>query len=208
MIGVTNNEHKADVRAYLGKTGNGKTRALLDDLHTLKPKRLIVWDYKHEYTATSFDRLGALCDHIRKNKLFEVAFRVDQVREEVRKNDFEIICNVAYALGDVCLVVEELQFVTEASRAPDAWKRVCTTGRKRGMVIMGTSQRPASMDKHFLGNCSHITCCGLGFDDDAVTVAKSLPGVTPQDLMDLRPGTAYHYGPGMEKAQIKTIFTP
>ena len=206
-ISVSDNQHKADVRAYLGKTGGGKTTALLHDINTLNPARMIVWDYKHEYKMQSFSCIDTLYDHVCENKTFQLSFHVDQLNRENRARDFDFICDLAYA-ARACLVVEELQFVTEASRAPDAWSRVCTTGRKVGMIVMGTSQRPARMDKDFLGNCSHITCCGLGYEDDAATVAKSLPGITPQQLMDLAPGQGVRRFPGMEKAEIKQIFKP
>ena len=57
-------------------------------------------------------------------------------------------------------------------------------GRGYGVEIFGLSQRPASVDKNFLGMCSRIHTRRLSLPADADTVAKAL-GVRPADVSAL-----------------------
>jgi len=72
------------------------------------------------------------------------------------------------------VLVEELSQVTMASWSPPAWRKLSTAGRHKGMKLIGTAQRPASIDKDFLGNCTEIRCYRVNYDNDAKVMADSL----------------------------------
>jgi hypothetical protein len=94
-----------------------------------------------------------------------------------RARQFDFLCRAAIAAGNLTLVVEELRFVTTPSRAPMGWAQVCLTGRHAGLTVFGASQRPASIDKDFLGNCSKVRTGRLTYPEDvkAVSAAARIP---------------------------------
>ena len=57
-------------------------------------------------------------------------------------------------------------------------------GRAYGCEVFGLSQRPASMDKDFLSNCTVIRTGRLAYSEDAVAVGKSL-NVKPDEVLAL-----------------------
>lgn len=166
-----------------GASGSGKslyTKALVRE-----ETRLIVFDSMDEYAgmpkaATARDLLA----HIQK-KQFRVAF-VPRADDKKRAQAFALVCNLAFTLGDCCLVVEELKFVTSPSWSPMEWGRITSQGRHKQLRVRGTSQRPASVDKDFIGNCTRVRTGRLGYLDDAKYMAKALM-VPESDLMALRP---------------------
>jgi hypothetical protein len=82
------------------------------------------------------------------------------------------------------VVVEELRFVTTPSRAPAGWASVTLRGRKRGLRIIGASQRPAQIDKDFLGQCTLIRCGALNYPADRAAVG-SVIGVAVEEIAAL-----------------------
>lgn len=85
------------------------------------------------------------------------------------------------------MVVEELRFVTTPSRAPEPWSLATMTGRDLDLRIIATSQRPASIDKDFLGNANTVWAGRMDYPEDAQAVAKRMRiGATEFDrLQDL-----------------------
>jgi hypothetical protein len=98
-----------------------------------------------------------------------------------------LFCRVALATGNLLFVVEELRFVTTPSRAPMGWAQVCLTGRHKGLKVIAASQRPASIDKDFLGNCTSIHVGRLVYPEDvrAVSRASNIPESDIGALMPL-----------------------
>ncbi len=105
--------------------------------------------------------------------MFSVVFRPSS-DESLRARQFDLFCGAALAAGSLTLVVEELRFVTTPSRAPLRWAEVTMTGRHRGLRVIGTSQRPASIDKDFLGNATLIHTGRLVYPEDIRAVAKAM----------------------------------
>lgn len=155
--------HAAEIVAVIGASGSGKSSWLKTDF--LKPakrrRRLLVWDFKREYlqsgtVTAAFDSMTPMVQAIQEApKGFSLAFLPD-FEPKRRARQFDRFCRLAYALGDMCMVVEELSFVTTASYAPASWSMVTCTGRHEGLTVVGTSQRPAQVDKNFFGNCTLV----------------------------------------------------
>ncbi len=209
QVNVNNNIHKANVRAYFGRTGMGKTTKLLNDIAELKPTRLMVWDFKHEFDLDSTDSCDKLVSHLTSvyDKPFSKAFRPNQASQKHRLMQFGVFCDTAYEVakhgGPLMCVVEEIQMVSEPGYAIPEWEKLVSTGRQHGLIIMGTSQRPTGVDKTFLSNASHITSFGLTYEEDANRIAKTLPGVTAKELVELQPYQYFFFGDGMQKAELK-----
>lgn len=152
------------------------------------PRRLLLWDFKREWGGDypeGYERLAALVAALKGRHHFAVRFMPSFDQKE-RAAQFDLFCRLAYALGNLVLVVEELAFVTSPSYAPPAWALCTCTGRHERLSILATSQRPAQVDKHFLGNCSLVHCGRLGDRNDVAVMAAAL-AVTPAELAALRP---------------------
>jgi hypothetical protein len=100
------------------------------------------------------------------------------------KKQFDKFCRAVWSIGNCVLLVEELSRVTMASWAPIAWKNICTAGRHQGIEIIGVCQRPAQVDKEFLGNATEIRCYKVGFMADAKAMADVL-FMKPDDVLAL-----------------------
>lgn len=104
---------------------------------------------------------------------------------------FGAFCAAAYDLaprvGGLWVVVEELADVTTASHAPPAWARITRSGRHRGITLLAATQRPATVDKSFLGNASLIRCFRLNWRTDTRILAAVL-AVQESELIALKPG--------------------
>lgn len=184
-------QREAFVAAILGSTESGKSTYVKQTLARRIPPRLLVWDHKHEYRpgGDGCDHLGKLLPRIRSiERLGELAAALEAAGPrgkfaiafcpsgipEVRVDQFNAICAMALLAGDLLLVVEELKFVTRPTFAPPWWAELTGTGRDQGVRVIATSQRPAAIDKDFLGNCTLIHTGRLSFSDDVDVVAKNM----------------------------------
>jgi hypothetical protein len=183
--------NNANIIAVMGASGSGKSSFIKWTL--LKPaavrRRLLIWDFKREYDAwgESITSPLALVRAVRGRKTFQLCYQ-PPMDEKDRAKDFDLFCKVAYSLGNTTLLAEELAFVTSPSWAPPAWKMMTCTGRHEGMTVIGASQRPAQIDKDFLGNCTLIHAGRLA-SRDAKAVAMEMD-VTPQEIVNL---PKFHY---------------
>jgi hypothetical protein len=114
---------------------------------------------------------------------FHIVFR-PRLNRAIDSAQFDAVCRIALAARRVCVIVDELHTVTKPSWAPDGWSQLVMMGRAYGCEVFGLSQRPASMDKDFLSNCTLIRTGRLAYSEDAVAVGKSL-NVKPEEVLAL-----------------------
>lgn len=169
--------HKADIRAIMGASGTGKSHYTKGEL--AKANRALVWDMEDEYDNIPAVTLHQLPAALHQAKAGPFKLRIiPSADKDKRAAEFDLFCRCAMAVGKLLIVAEELRFVTEPSRAPAGWAAVNLRGRKRGLRIIGASQRPASIDKDFLSNATLIRCGALGFPADRSAVAAVM-GIDP-----------------------------
>lgn len=174
---------KADIRAVLGAPGTGKSHYTKAEI--AKAKRLMVWDLEDEYQELTALSLKELTHQLHQAGKGSFKFRyIPSTDEKKRQVEFDLFCRLAMAIGNVLLIVEELRFVTQPSRAPAGWAGITLRGRKRGVKVIGTSQRPASIDKDFLGSATLIRCGALNYPEDRKAVAMVM-GISPDDVAGL-----------------------
>lgn len=160
----------ADIRAVLGAPGTGKSHYTKAEMK--KAKRLVVWDLEDEY-----EDVEAVSLHQLPHRLHQAGkggFRVRVIPstdQDKRQIEFDLFCRTLMAIGNLLAVVEELRFVTQPSKAPAGWAGITLRGRKRGVKVIGTSQRPASIDKDFLGSATIIRTGALNYPADRKAVA-------------------------------------
>lgn len=188
---------KARIVAVLGASGMGKTHHVQNVLlPELKPDRLLIWDFKHEFDMTppTFSLLE-LASKMEAKK-WRLIYRPDRGTREFLQEQFELVCELAHEAKNMAIWIEELHFVTTPQRAPMPWAVLTCTGRAGGVVVIGCCQRPAHMDKDFIGNATDVIVFRLPLADDAAAVAKSLPGVTADEIMSLPEHTPIIYRNG------------
>lgn len=171
--------NNAHIIAVIGASGTGKSSFIKGEL-LRKPKRLLIWS-----PLEKTDNYAGFCGGV------VVAGKVSELVAQVKakakaivyvpvgsdsqvKKQFDMFCRIVWELEGATVLVEELSRVTMPSWAPPAWKNLSTAGRHQGLTIIGTSQRPAQIDKDFLGNCTEIRCYRVNYDADAKVMADAL----------------------------------
>ena len=176
-----NVNHRADIRAVMGASGTGKSHYTKAEL----AKRAVVWDMEDEYDDVPAVSLAQFPRALHAAQRGPVKLRVvPSADPELRAVQFDLFCRTCMEIGDLLVVAEELRFVTTPSRAPAGWASVNLRGRKRGLKVIGASQRPASIDKDFLSNATFIRCGALGFPADRQAVAAVM-GTDPEIIGQL-----------------------
>lgn len=163
------------VIAILGSTGSGKSTWLKRELLTPTPSRLMVWDYSPVNEYERFARYVSLGQLVRATgqAAFRVAFQAPH-NAAARAACFDLFCRAALRAGESVVVIEELRYVTTPSRSPDNFAALVMTGRKAGLTVIGTSQRPAHIDKDFLGNATQLHVGALGYDVDVDVMTREM----------------------------------
>ena len=182
---MSSRPNKPLIVAAFGARGTGKSAWTKQLIARLAPARLAVWDLMQEYTdLQAFDNLPAYIRALKAPR-FAVAFHPSRDDKE-RERQFDTWCRAMLAAGNLLAVVEELAFVTTPSRAPGPWREMTLLGRhqKHRLSIIGTSQRPASVDKDYIANADIAHCGRLAFPRDAEAVAQVL-GVRADELLRL-----------------------
>lgn len=178
------NANAAKVHVILGSTGCGKTHELRRRIERPRRRRTIIWspkepidNYAALYPGSVVVRSAAEVLRVvraagRKGE-FHVVFypRLNRAADEAQ---FGAVCKIAMAARDVTFIVDEAHTVTRPSWAPDGWSELVMMGRGYGAEIFALSQRPASMDKDVLGNCSSIRTGRLAYAEDAKAAARAL----------------------------------
>lgn len=179
-MAVTNKPH---IEAYVGTTGSGKGVSIKEKLDELGHLPLLIWDPRDEYqdyAPVNMDGFTRAAQQIRAGKCPKVRF-VHDGKSPIAEA-FATVCAVVFWAGNCVFLAEELSDVTTASLAPPEWKRIITQGRHQGLVVIGAAQRPALIDKTFLGNTTYIRCFSLRYDDDRKAMAKAMD--VPKDRID------------------------
>jgi len=186
---------KADITVVCGSSGSGKSAWVKKQIK-VKP-RVIVWDVDEEYTnEKGFEAVTSKRDLLRL-----VKSRKKGRFAYVPKNlgEFDFWCKVAFAWGNCTAIAEETADVTTPAKAPEGWGVLVRRGRKRGISIIGVSQRPAESDKTIIGNASLIHCGMLKRPQDRkymaleMDVDKSvLDSLKPLEWVEIKAGVQGH----------------
>ena len=173
---MSDNARRASLVARMGATGAGKSTDIRLALDADGGARRLIWDIKGEYL-----RYGVECRTVRELHRrvlkswagsFSLVFRpsFDAARGRLQ---FDWFCSLAYQLGGVLVVADELHRVMRAGWSPAGWSMLVSMGRARGVRIIASSQRPAEFDKGFWDQATVIRTGRLNGEASA----RSLAGV-------------------------------
>lgn len=181
--------NQANIIAVMGASGSGKSAWIKQQLRRGNPPRLLIWDPQDEFgdfgrpISDMRELIASVRGGIEENA-FRLVYRPGHSFSTYGKK-FDVFCELGYAVGDCCAVVDELGDVTEPSRAPDGWSVLSRKRRHRGLTLFGAAQRPANIDKDFIGNCSLVHCSRLSYETDIKVMANAL-GVAVNDVRDMQ----------------------
>lgn len=172
--------NKPRIEAYIGASGSGKGVSINRRLKELKAAghltRLLIWDPRDEYGvwAPRYSEFSSLLGAFKHAKGGPVRARFVPGPSVKLPDAFDFVCRLAFQAGALVFLAEELSDVTTASHAPASWRQVITQGRHKALHVLGAAQRPALIDKTFLGNCTYIRCFTLRYADDRRAMAKAI----------------------------------
>lgn len=169
---------RADVRAFIGATGSGKGIGIRQHIARDNPPRLLIFDPMHEYgdlarPVSSVSQALAAMKGVKWRIAWQPPDGIDYEGKPF-KAQFELFCRAAFSVGDLWLLVEELELVTRPTWAPPAWRNCTKRGRHQGLTVIGASQRPADCDKAFLSSCTYIRCHALREHGDRQRMAQAM----------------------------------
>jgi len=187
---MTRRRADAECIAILGARGSGKSTYFRQLLDERAPTRLGLWDTKREHGVPGTADLAEFIRRLRA-PAWRIAFFPTMTDAKRRAKEFELWCLAMYRAKHCFAGVEELAFVTTPTRSPQGWRTLSLLGRDENpeggnVTVAATSQRPASIDKDFIGNATLLHAGRLPYADDAKAVARTL-GVNAAELMQLAP---------------------
>ena len=172
--------------AVVAASGTGKGVWIKGKLTELQPARLAVWDFKNEYAEFAGSKPAATMSAVHATMRAAGADGPALVRyvprggsDKALRAEFEGFCELVYAWENCVYVAEELAMVTTPGWAPAAWRKMTTSGRHAQIHIIGATQRPALVDKTFLGNATMVHAGPMREAADRQAVARA---------MDIDPG--------------------
>jgi hypothetical protein len=180
----------ASLVANMGATGSGKSTGNHIALDADEGRRRLIWDFKGEYL-----RHGVECKtraELRARVLeswageFSLVFR-PSFDVKIGRAQLDYFCGVAYELGRVLVVADELHMVMASNvPAPPGWRRLVSLGRDHDVRLIAASQRPVDFDKSFWDQATVIRAGRLNGEASARTLAGFLM-VPWQDIVALSP---------------------
>ena len=118
----------------------------------------------------------------------------DEARETIAALVRALFAREREARTPFLLVAEEVhEYVPQQGkpdRAGEALLRVAKRGRKRGLGLLGVSQRPAAVDKEFVTQCDWLVFHRLTWENDTRVVGSILGEGAADQVTDLDAGEA------------------
>lgn len=170
--------NKARIIAVVGASGTGKGRYIKTELLPLFAAPVVVWsalERSDNYAAIlRVPATESLAEVIAAWRAGRSAVYVPPQNPKLIADAFSLFCRAAWCMTGAVVLVEELSRVTSPSYAPPAWRDLSTAGRHQGITLIGTAQRPAQVDKDFMGNATEIRCFRVNYENDARVMANVL----------------------------------
>jgi len=186
---------EAIVRAVAGLRGYGKSKHVLE-MTRLEPRVLFYDslgdDYKEGVVCRRLDVLEKLWLASYRGK-FRISYKpVDPIADLPR------ICELAYACGDMILVVDEIQLYFRGQWCSPELMKVITGGRHVGLGLIGVTQAPKHLGELLRSQAREWYVFAIREPDHVKYLAERLVGVDPRHILELRKWEYIHYVDGVE----------
>ena len=137
---------RSEIISVTGQRGCGKTHWVEHYLDNIS--RFLIYDTLSEYNvkAPRFRDPGKLVAHIQKHKNSEF---LNAIYDPLDDSTFPLFCRIALAVGNVHVLIEELDAFCSPYSAPIEFQRLIKYGRHYGIRLVGISRRPAEVNRLF-----------------------------------------------------------
>lgn len=142
---------------------------------------MIVFDPLGEYPGKIFYHLGELLRYARGRARFFAVYRPRDARAE-----FPWLARIAYEVGSLCLVAEEISWAISPAKMPPEIEILIRYGRHRDVELLGISRRPAEVNRDLTANANELYIFRTHeprdlkyFRDVIGSVADTLPNLPP-----------------------------
>lgn len=173
--------NSTDKFLMIGRSGCGKSY-LAKHLQRIYPRR-IIFDSLDEYNpsqfrkppivVTNFEGFANAISQVENEKKFIIIYKID-VTDDLAITYFNHSMEILYELGDVCVVIEEIQDYCSPYKIPPFLKKGMTSGRHRNMSFFMTTQRPSFIHGDIFSQATNTFCGNLIKKSDAQTMADLL----------------------------------
>ena len=194
-----------DIVTILGKRGSGKS-TLAWELAKLYP-RLVVFDILGEHDEGNFDyvvhgfhEFGETIVKTENKKDFKILYRFD-IESGAHDEEFNHALRVLYYRANVAILIEEVWNFCSKAYLPHWLKQAYLTGRHRGLAVLVTTQRPASLHKDILAQTNHFFSGTMFESNDVRYLSEFLGKDAAESLRTLPQYKFLHYVPG----QVSTV---
>lgn len=143
---------KNEVIFVSGQRGSGKSYWVK---HFIKGQgRYLLYDALGEYDgAPQFEDIEALfeyCESHTGEGFFEAIYN------PVEHEDFPLFCRIALALGNVYVIIEEIDLFSTPYITPPELAKLIKYGRHHGVNVLGVSRRPSEVSRLFTSQASRF----------------------------------------------------
>lgn len=142
---------KNEVTFVSGQRGSGKSYWVKHEIESLS--RYMVFDTMNEYEGRKIEDLEELADHCQSagDGFLEAVYDPSDPQAEL-----PWFCRIAYAVGNVCVIIEEVDVFADPYNMPEYLGQVVKRGRHRGVNLMAVSQRPAAVNRLLTSQASRF----------------------------------------------------
>jgi len=176
---------------FVGRRGSGKS---YQSSHNIKRcQRIFLWDPLGEHTwcpntLTSVRQVPAFFRWARQHSADQYAARLVVSGEMVA--EFNALCELVYAQGDLCFGVEEVPLLVSPSSAPWQFDKVIRLGRHQNVAVVWTAQRMAEVARRLTAATDQFVLFGQTEPRDLVALEERCGADVLRAVMDL---PKYHY---------------
>ncbi len=192
----------ASMTAIYGRRGTGKTTRVKELLKS--HRRVIAFDPIGEYVGDGFTACGWADLGKKMGRHWRTGFKLSyspqrgaaaEALHELCQYLFSVQGGYRPGAPQIVLVVEEMSLSFPVTRLPaNLWgmTEICERGRHVGIGVIGTTQRPATVNTIFRGNCEDTYVFALSWATDVEAVCSMIGRDQRQKLQLLKPHEFLH----------------
>lgn len=172
--------------------------------------RVFVFDVLNEYPTTegihvfSWKQFHTQMLKIlrEKTKTWKMVYHFDLENDD-NAAELNQALKILYAIGNMLIVVEEVQHFSTPQAMPHWLKNCLTQGAHRKLAMLFTTQHVGSLNKKVFSQANHVFCGSLHAQGD-VDYVRSVLRDRADELYNLAPRNFLYFSPG---SPIRTLTT-
>jgi energy-coupling factor transporter ATP-binding protein EcfA2 len=179
----------------VGKRGSGKSY-LAREIGKAMPKQVIfdpVNDWSEGVIVRSFAQFCEKVQLFNSAEHGNLIFRFDP-DDNHRAETLNEALRVIYHMGDVQVVIDEIQLFTSPHYMPPYLENLYFIGRHKKVGVTAITQRPSKLNKSCLAQSEHVFVGQLHENND-IKVVSSFLNMSHTDIASLKPREFQYYSP-------------